>query len=56
MREPLEIAPLTDEEVEALDTLYRRTKDVRVRTRAHIIPAFRRAATESSDHCSDRAL
>lgn len=37
MREPLEIAPLTAEEVEALDTLYRSTKDVRVRTRAHII-------------------
>jgi transposase len=37
MREPLEIAPLTTEEVEALDTLYRSTKDVRVRTRAHII-------------------
>lgn len=37
MREPLEIAPLTAEEVEALDSLYRSTKDVRVRTRAHII-------------------
>ena len=37
MREPLEIAPLTAEEVEALATLYRSTKDVRVRTRAHII-------------------
>jgi transposase len=37
MREPLEILPLTAEEVGALDTLYRSTKDVRVRTRAHII-------------------
>ena len=37
MREPLEISPLTAEEVEVLDTLYRSTKDVRVRTRAHII-------------------
>lgn len=37
MREPVEIAPLTTEEVEAVDTLYRSTKDVRVRTRAHII-------------------
>jgi transposase len=37
MLKPLEIAPLTTEEVEALDTLYRSTKDVRVRTRAHII-------------------
>lgn len=37
MRDPLEIPPLTAEEVEALDTLYRSTKDVRVRTRAHII-------------------
>jgi transposase len=37
MRQPLEIPPLTAEEVEALDTLYRSTKDVRVRTRAQII-------------------
>jgi transposase len=37
MREPLEIAALTAEEVDALDTLYRSTKDMRVRTRAHII-------------------
>jgi len=37
MRQPLEILPLTAEEVEALDTLYRSTKDVRVRTRAQII-------------------
>lgn len=37
MREPLEIAALTEEEVDALDTLYRSTKDMRVRTRAHII-------------------
>jgi transposase len=37
MREPLEIPPLTAEEVEVLDTLYRGTKDVRVRTRAQII-------------------
>ncbi len=37
MGEPLEIPPLTAEEVEALDTLYRSTKDMRVRTRAHII-------------------
>ena len=37
MREPLEIAALTTEEVDALDTLYRSTRDVRVRTRAHII-------------------
>jgi len=37
MREPLEIAPLTAEEAEALDPLYRSTKDVRVRARAHII-------------------
>jgi transposase len=34
MRQPLEIPPLTAEEVEALDTLYRTTKDVRRRTRA----------------------
>src|SRR5512142_1514352 len=37
MRQPLELPPLTAEEVEALDTLYRSTKDVRVRTRAHIL-------------------
>jgi hypothetical protein len=37
MRPPLEIPPLTAEEVAALDTLYRSTRDMRVRTRAHII-------------------
>ena|SRR5690242_21693381 len=37
MRDHLEIAPLTAEDVEALDSLYRSTKDMRVRTRAHII-------------------
>jgi transposase len=37
MREPVEIASLTAKEVETLDTLYRSTKDVRVRTRAPII-------------------
>ncbi len=37
MRRPLEIAPLTEEEVGALDTLYRTTKDMRVRTRAQIV-------------------
>jgi transposase len=37
MRQPLEIPPLTAVEVEALDTLYRTTKDGRLRTRAHII-------------------
>lgn len=37
MRQPLEIPPLTVEEVEALDSLYRTTKDMRVRTRAQIL-------------------
>jgi hypothetical protein len=37
MRQPLEIAPLTAKEIEDLDTLYRTTKDVRLRTRAQII-------------------
>ncbi len=37
MRQPLEIAALTAEEVNALDTLYRTTKDVRLRTRAQIV-------------------
>jgi hypothetical protein len=37
MRKPLEIAPLTAEEVEALDKLYRTSKDVRLRTRAQIV-------------------
>jgi transposase len=37
MRIPLEIPSLTVEEVETLDTLYRSTKDVRLRTRAQII-------------------
>lgn len=37
MRKPLEIEPLTAEEVEALDKLYRSTKEVRLRTRAQIV-------------------
>jgi transposase len=37
MRAPLEIAPLTAEELEALEELYRTTKDPRLRTRAQII-------------------
>jgi transposase len=37
MRPPLEIAPLTAKEVEALEKLYRSTKDVRLRTRAQIV-------------------
>jgi transposase len=37
MRAPLEIAPLTAEESEALENLYRTTKDVRLRTRAQIV-------------------
>lgn len=37
MRKPLEIAPLTAEELEALEKLYRTTRDVRQRTRAQII-------------------
>lgn len=37
MRKPLEIPALTAAEVEALDTLYRTTRDVRLRTRAQIV-------------------
>lgn len=37
MRKPLEIPSLTVEELEALETLYRTTKDVRLRTRAQIV-------------------
>ena len=37
MLKPLEIAPLTVEEMEALEKLYRTTKDVRLRTRAQIV-------------------
>ncbi|GHO98380.1 hypothetical protein KSF_084280 [Reticulibacter mediterranei] len=37
MKKPLEIAPLTAEELEALEQLYRSTKDVRQRTRAQMI-------------------
>src|SRR5260370_40477046 len=51
MRAPLEIAPLTAEELEALAELYRTTKDVRLRTRAQIVLAFWRAAAESFGHC-----
>ena len=37
MLKPLEIPPLTAEELEALDKLYRTTKEVRLRTRAQIV-------------------
>jgi transposase len=37
MKKPLEIPPLTAEELEALEKLYRTTKDVRQRTRAQIV-------------------
>ncbi len=37
MLKPLEIPPLTAEELEALENLYRRTKDVRLRTRTQIV-------------------
>lgn len=36
MRKPLEIAVPTAEEFEALENLYRTTRDVRLRTRAQI--------------------
>lgn len=47
MRDPLEISPLAVEEVEALDSLYRRIKDVRVRTRTPIIPSGGRGEDKS---------
>src|SRR5258708_31512822 len=37
MIKPREIPPLTEEELEALDKLYRMTKDVRLRTRAQMV-------------------
>src|SRR5215467_10603525 len=37
MRKPVEIPIPTAEELEALDTLYRTTRDVRLRTRAQIV-------------------
>ena len=37
MRTPLEIPVPTTEELEALEKLYRTTKDVRLRTRAHMV-------------------
>jgi transposase len=37
MRKPLEIPELTAAEVEALDTLYRTTREVRLRTRAQMV-------------------
>jgi len=51
MRPPLEIPPLTVEELEALEKLYRTTKDPRLRTRAQMVPAFWRAAAEGCGHC-----
>jgi len=37
MRKPLEVAVPTAEELEALETLYRTTRDVRLRTRTQIV-------------------
>src|SRR5512134_3142854 len=37
MMKPLELAPLSQPQLEELDTLYRTTKDVRLRTRAQMI-------------------
>jgi transposase len=37
MLKPLEISPLTAEELEALEKVYRTTKEVRLRTRAQIV-------------------
>jgi len=37
MLKPLEIPPLTAEELESLEKLYRTTKEVRLRTRAQIV-------------------
>jgi transposase len=37
MMKPLELAPLSPAQVEELDSLYRTTKDVRLRTRSQII-------------------
>lgn len=61
MREPLEIPPLTAEEVEVLDTLYRSTKDVRVRIRAHIIllageQRLRASAIAQIVRCDDQTV
>ena len=37
MRKPLEIPIPTEDELEALENLYRTTRDVRLRTRAHMV-------------------
>ena len=37
MMKPLELAPLSQTQVHELDTFYRTTKDVRLRTRAQLI-------------------
>ena len=37
MMTPLELAPLSQAQVDELDTLYRTTKDVRLRTRSQMI-------------------
>lgn len=37
MRQPIQLAPLTPVQIEELHTLYRTTKDVRLRTRAQMI-------------------
>jgi hypothetical protein len=55
MLKPLEIPSLTAEELEALENLYRTTKEVRLRTRAQIVPAFWRATNDCSSYCEDCA-
>ncbi len=37
MRQPIQLSPLSPEQIEELHALYRTTKDVRLRTRAQII-------------------
>lgn len=51
MRTPVEILVPTAAELEALENLYRTTKEVRLRTRVQMISAFWGAADDRASHC-----
>ena len=55
MRRPLEIPIPTVEELEALENLYRTTRDVRLRTRAQMVLLATEQHLTATGHCQDRA-
>ena len=55
MRTPLEIPVPPAEELDALNKLYRTTKEVQLRTRAQMVLLARGAALDRSGYCRHRA-